>query len=263
MSAILTTLACLGAVLAAAPTAQDVEKGSGVVREHLAKLNGGAAQVIPITDEALGRAFPTDAFVAARFRLFPVAIEPPAPLKSQNLFIVTKDGKLQHLTDAKSLETYFRAALGPAKDEAALKDAARAWLRLSQEFHQDGFFKFSIPEASLIIGPEKEGKKVTGTAAVEPTGGNKGAINVALTFDAAGKLVSISENAKVLAGIRPRCQATKLLDADPIVRALAEQDILVMGAMAREYLNEQRAKASPELKQVIDRLWKRIVEEGR
>ena len=63
-------------------------------------------------------------------------------------------------------------------------------------------------------------------------------------------------------GVRPICQATKLLDADPLVRRMAEQDILVMGQSAKEYLDEQRANAKPELKAAIDRIWKRIVDEG-
>jgi hypothetical protein len=54
-----------------------------------------------------------------------------------------------------------------------------------------------------------------------------------------------------------------LLDADPIVRRMAEQDLLIMGSAAKSYLDEQRAKASPELRRAIDRLWQRIVDEGR
>jgi ABC-2 type transport system ATP-binding protein len=61
----------------------------------------------------------------------------------------------------------------------------------------------------------------------------------------------------------PGGKTPKLLDPDPVVRAMAEQDILVMGRTAQEYLAEQRAKAPPELRQAIDRLWRRILEEGR
>jgi hypothetical protein len=34
-----------------------------------------------------------------------------------------------------------------------------------------------------------------------------------------------------------------------------------MGKSAKGYLDEQRAKAKPELKAAIDRIWKRIVDE--
>jgi hypothetical protein len=43
---------------------------------------------------------------------------------------------------------------------------------------------------------------------------------------------------------------------------MAEKDILVMGRSARPYLDEQRAKASPDLRKAIDRVWRRIVDEG-
>jgi hypothetical protein len=59
--------------------------------------------------------------------------------------------------------------------------------------------------------------------------------------------------------MRPICQATKLLDPDPIVRKMAEQDLLIMGAAARDYLLEQRAKAGPELQAAIDRIWERML----
>jgi hypothetical protein len=42
---------------------------------------------------------------------------------------------------------------------------------------------------------------------------------------------------------------------------MAEKDILVMGSAAKGYLDEQRAKASPELRRAIDRVWRRILDE--
>jgi multimeric flavodoxin WrbA len=63
--------------------------------------------------------------------------------------------------------------------------------------------------------------------------------------------------------MRPICQSTKLLDPDPIVRKMAEQDILIMGSPAKEYLDWQRTQVSPELRQAIDRIWQRIIKEGR
>ena len=62
-----------------------------------------------------------------------------------------------------------------------------------------------------------------------------------LTFDKeTGRLTKVTEVNKVVRGIRPRCQATRLLDPDPVIRAICEQDILVMGVAARAYLLEQR-----------------------
>ena len=90
-----------------------------------------------------------------------------------------------------------------------------------------------------------------------------GELNASLTFDLAGVLTKVSESAQIHPGIRPKCQATKLLDSDPIVRRMAEEAILVMGKSARVYLDEQRAKAGPELQHAIDAIWRRIVAEGR
>jgi hypothetical protein len=104
---------------------------------------------------------------------------------------------------------------------------------------------------------------VTGKAVVVPNGGNKGEIAASLTFDRGGHLVTVSESVDIKRGIRPRCQATKLLDSDPVVRGMAEEAILVMGEAAKEYLDEQRTRAGPELREAIDRIWRRIVTEGR
>jgi hypothetical protein len=43
---------------------------------------------------------------------------------------------------------------------------------------------------------------------------------------------------------------------------MAEQDLLVMGRAAKPYLDEQRAIASPELRDEIDRVWQQILREG-
>ena len=63
--------------------------------------------------------------------------------------------------------------------------------------------------------------------------------------------------------MRPICQSTKLLDSDPIVRKMAEQDLLIMGKAAKPYLDEQRAKVSPPLRDAIDKIWQQILIEGR
>ena len=44
---------------------------------------------------------------------------------------------------------------------------------------------------------------------------------------------------------------------------MAEQDVLVMGHAAKPYLDQVRATARPKLRQAIDRIWQRILDEGR
>jgi hypothetical protein len=129
---------------------------------------------------------------------------------------------------------------------------------VSQQFVQDGFYQFTIPDKEIA----GNAQKMTGKAVVEPKGGNKGYLAVTMTFEG-DKLSKAVEENTVKPGVRPICQATKLLDPDPIVRGMAEQCILVMGSAAREYLLEQRVTASPELQEAIDRIWRRIVDEER
>ncbi|HEV3262315.1 MAG TPA: hypothetical protein VG013_36020, partial [Gemmataceae bacterium] len=221
---------------------------------------GGAPPLVAVSDPALTRLFPSDLFLTAIYPQYPIARRTPAPLKAQNLFAVPKEGKVRHLTDAKGLEKYFRSALAPVKDDDTAKDATLAWLRLSQELKQDGFYKFSIPKESLATSTKDRRTEASGKAVV--TGGGKGELTASLKFDDGGRLVHVAEANQIKAGIRPICQATKLLDADPVVRRMAEKDILVMGRAAKGYLNEQRAKASPELRLAIDRVWRRILDEG-
>jgi hypothetical protein len=138
-----------------------------------------------------------------------------------------------------------------------MKTAIRAWLRLTQQYHQDGFYTFGIMDDAIQV----EGKTARGT--VVAMKGGSGTLTASFTFDYAGKLAKLSEEAKFRPGPRPICQATKLLDKDPVVRRIAEQDLLIMGTAAKEYLDEQRAEASPELRRAIERTWQRIVEAER
>jgi hypothetical protein len=263
-TAALAGLFLLGSFSWAAPTEEEIAKAKKAVEDKIKELKGERL-IFPrhVGDDPVLKAFPNHLFFAAHIRQYPVAVLPVegSKIKTQNLFIVSKDGKVVHLTAPKELEKFFKDTLAPAKDDTALKLAATAWLALTPEFVQDGFYKFRTVEDATKITPEKTGKKVTGQVVVMQ-GGN-GEINSTLVFDEAGKLAQATDQAKVRAGPRPICQATKLLDSDPIVRKMAEQDLLIMGRAAREYLLQQRAKASPGLQQAIDRIWQRIVEEDR
>jgi hypothetical protein len=268
---ILSSLAVFGAGMAQAglsnPTeaAPDETRSRELLSQTLAGFkDADQGQVIPLPDETLGRTFAGHRFYVLRFRQYPIAVLPPAPLRTNNVFVVKPDGSVGHLADVAALEAFFRAKLPPVTTTAEATGSARAWLLLVQEFHQDGFLQFSIPGESVnIVSMPSGGREVTAKAVVMPHGGNQGEIVASLTFDGHGKLVTLSESANIKRGIRPICQVTKLLDPDPIVRAMAEQAILVMGRTAGEYLDEERARATPELREAIDRLWRRILEEDR
>jgi hypothetical protein len=237
------------------PSAEDVARARKAV-EADPKLKTAGAIIQPIEDAAVGKVLPDTVFLAVWFRQFPVARVVPEGLKASNVFAVDRDDKVTVLTDAAGLEKFFRARAVPARGEEALKDAARAWVRLAQQFHQDGFYTFELVDDATRVGGE-EGAR-TASATVAPMKGGSGTLTATLTFDEAGKLAKVSETDKLRPGPRPICQATKLLDPDPLVRRMAEQDLLIMGLAAGPYLDEQRAGAAPELRRAIDRIWQRI-----
>lgn len=211
-----------------------------------------------IADAQVTTLFPTYLFYIVRFRQYPVARMLPAPLTANNIFVVGKDSAVQHLTDVKGLEKFFRNNLPPVNQPATATTAMYAWLRISQEFVQDGMFQFTIPADRIVVTPTNGGLKVTGAAVVVPNGANRGEVTATMTFTQ-GELVGVEQTSTVKAGMRPICQATKLLDPDPIVQRMAEQDLLIMGPAAETYIIEQRAKASPELQAAIDQMWARMV----
>lgn len=217
---------------------------------------------------ALDALFPDTLFYAVIARQYPVNVMLPTPFAAQNVLVYQKDGTVKLITKPAELQALFMKAVGPIQTQGEGKKVAAAWLRLTQEFSQDGFFRFTVPEEQITTAWQPAGALVvTGKALVVPKGGDKGEITATLIFAGQGnnprRLVQITEKRDVQAGVRPICQATKLLDADPIVRRMAEQDLLVMGRAAWPYVSEQREKASPELRREIDRVWKRVLEERR
>jgi hypothetical protein len=242
------------------PSAEDVARAERAVTARLEELKGSAAVVQPIRDDTLDRTFPGSLFFAAFFRQYPVARLTPEGLKDSNLCAVGRGGKVELMTDSSQLKQFFKDHLPPARTADQFKDAARAWLRLTQALHQDGFYQFAIEEDSLKVNAEKDGTVVTGKAVV--TRGGNGEIRTHLTFRD-GRLALLNQDTRLRSGPRPICQATKLLDPDPVVRRMAEQDLLIMGRAARGYLDDQRARASPDLQRAIDRLWQRICAEDR
>jgi hypothetical protein len=240
------------------------DKGEKVVKDKLTKYKAQGYRFRQVSDASLERLFPTHLFYSVVFSPYPVARPTPEPLKAQNLFVVGKDYSLKHITDIAGLIKVFRDYPKPDPEEAAIKEVTRAWLTLAVELYQDGYFQFAIPKGGIKVAKAKKTITVTGKSEVAKKNGDSGALEATLTYDAAGKLTKVDQTAKLRAGMRPICQATRLLDADPLVRRMAEKDLLIMGRAAREYLDEQRARArnNPALQKAIDRVWKRIVAEG-
>jgi hypothetical protein len=232
-----------------------------LVEDYL-KSRGVTGYVVrPITDDYVGRVFPNFSFFGVVFRQYPVAVLCPQTqdLKCSNLFFVRDGAVVDFVFTIPGLTFFFAAEMGQAPSEDTAADAASTWLRFSGELKQDLFYTFSAPEISYLPGDDIT--RVRGRTTV--TGGGEGRIEVLITLGTAGSFVNVYERGAVRPGIRPICQATKLLDRDPIVRRMAEQDLLVMGRAAKPYLDRVRAAARPKLQQAIDRIWQRILEEGR
>jgi hypothetical protein len=238
----------------------DVQNALDLVRKKADDMGArGAGELHPVADKAVRKNFANHLFVVLRFRQFPVARQIPEGMQASNLFAVTKDGKAEHLKDVKTLEKFFRAQSPVVKTEADAKAALAAWLTLSPEYRQDGMFKFEVLEKDF--GSDAKDDLVVRGRAMVSQGGN-GEITAELTYDKEGKLAKAVERDAIRPGPRPICQATLLLDANPLVRRIAEQDLVIMGLSARGYLDEQRAKAAPELRREIDRVWRIIQRNG-
>jgi hypothetical protein len=231
-----------------------------LVEDYLKARGASGAVVRPITDDYVGRTFPNFSFFGVIFSQYPVALRCPQTqdLKCSNVFFV-KGGQVDFVGTIPDLKFFFGVELGPVPSMEAATDAASTWLRFSGELKQDLFYTFSAPEISYM--PQEDITKVLGHAAVI-TGG-EGHIDMLMLLGAAGSLVQTYEKSALRPGVRPICQATKLLDRDPIVRRMAEQDVLVMGRAAKPYLDQVRATARPKLQQAIERIWQRILDEGR
>lgn len=239
---------------------EEAQKSADAVKAHLEKLKGAHAGLFYKDESSLKKIFPEHQFIVARYRQFPIARVLPEGLHASNVFAVDKkEQKVQLVPDAKSLESFFKNNQVPVKDEATAKTSLAAWLALAQEFLQDGFYKFEVLEKEFSSERNEEIVSVGGRAMV--TQGGKGKLGAVLAYKD-GKLTKATETAQIMPGPRPICQATKLLDRDPIVRKMAEQDLLFMGLPARDYLMEQREMAGPELREAIDRMWRRIRANG-
>jgi len=241
------------------PGKEDIQRAEAQVKEFLAKIKGESGQILYLGNEPLDKSFPQHRFFAVRYRIYPVAKVLPEGMHPSNVFAVPVNGRAEHIKDTKALENFFKTNMTEAKSERAAMALVESWLTLTPEFRQDGFFKFKIADETKIKG--QMGGIVSATGKTIVMAGGNGEISATLTLDVNGKLTNATESAKIKTGPRPICQATKLLDNDPLVRRICEQDLLYLGRLALDYLQEQRNLARPELRQVIDRLVERILRE--
>jgi len=239
-----------------------VEQARQVLLKSLARYREQAPGIEPVVlaHPSLEAIFPKQVFFVVRFRQFPVGRVPPPGLDVSNIFVVPPGQEPLRIGKSEQLQKFFQQHAQAVTEEKLARQAVTAWLVLLQELHQDGFYQFEVLEKEIAV-QKQEGLKASGRSVVM-RGGN-GQLQVSLSFDASGKLSQASEQVQLRPGPRPICQARKLLDPDPIVRRMAEQELLYLGRSAEEYLREQRQQADPDLRQAIDRLLKRIEREDR
>ena len=255
--AVLIVVACLRSHAEhPAPGSDSRGTAARVLDAHLAQIARaelGSRSDIGSSD--LAACFGEIHFFALRFPLYPVGTQPPPSLASNNLLVVSGVAVTQ-IADDETLARFFVERLRTIRDANDTAAAARCWLTLAQQLHQDGYFRFGEP---IVTADERSAR---GTLPVVPERGNKGELAVRLFF-ANGRLERIEPSDRMLAGTRPRCQATRLLDPDPVVREIMRRDLLVIGQAAKAYLDEVRGAADPALQRAIDDVWEQIVREGR
>ncbi len=232
------------------------EDARRVLQTHLTKYESAApGELRDLKFKPLGRSYPRCEFFTLRFPRYPVEVAPPEPLKSSNVFAVCGD-QVTLINDEQQLEKFFTTYPPVLAGDQALADATRSWLYVVRELQKDGFFEFARPSVTLSDDSSE------GVVEVVEKRGDQGKLTVHMEL-VDGKLKIVRSVADVQQGIRPRCQARRLLDNDPAVREIMKRDILVMGSACKPYLDEVRADASPELRQAIDEVWRQIVDEGR
>src|SRR5205823_2157160 len=158
----------------------DADKGKQAVNEQLQKYKAEGGQVTQVKDESLSKVFPRYIFFTAHFRQYPIARALPEPLKYANIFAYSADGKLTLLNDPKAAEKFFKDNVASTKELDPAKDAIRAWLKLSPELMQDGFFKFAIMDDSTKA--ELIQDRVSASGKVVVMQGGNGEINAKLSF---------------------------------------------------------------------------------
>ncbi len=101
-----------------------------LVEDYLVTRGANGAVVRPITDDYVGRTFPSFSFFGVIFRQYPIAVLCPQTqdLKCSNVFFV-KDGRVDFVATIPDLKFFFSAELDPAPSEDSAADAASTWLR--------------------------------------------------------------------------------------------------------------------------------------
>ncbi len=173
---------------------KDLDAVLGYLKEHRA----GGGDLKGKSDPALAKVFPDTKFFVVRWRLYPVAQLIPEGFKASNVLAVSKEGKVTQVKDRSALEKLFHEHAGEARTAGELEDLVTAWLLLTQEQHQDGFYKFEVARKDFEV--NKERTQIRGRAVVLQ--GGSGEISATLELRD-GKLTKATEHNNIRPGPRP------------------------------------------------------------
>ena len=137
-------------------------------------------------DDAVHRFFPDERFYTIQFMRYPRAVKPPAPLKLENLVQVNPDGAVHRIENLDALKKLFEKKLAQVNDQSEARVALLALVRLAEEFYQDGYYTFTVPEQSVSVVRHDNHWVASGKAVVSK--GGQGEITVTLTIGAAAKI---------------------------------------------------------------------------
>ena len=171
----------------------------GPVQKALHHRGATVYNIEPIAEDYLAATFPDAAFFGVFFPQYPVGVVPPEGLAPSNVAVVA-DGQVVFLTGPGALEKFFGNHAPRLKATSALQNLGLSWMRLTEEFSQDGFFQFSEPTA-VVMEDGTGAAVVMGT--VEVTAGGKGYIVAELYFDANGQFTGVDEERNIHPGPRP------------------------------------------------------------
>jgi len=163
----------------------DADKGKQAVNDQLNPVQGRGRPGDAGQGGGAGQGVPEVRLLHAHYRQYPIARAMPEPPEVRQHLRYSADGKLTLLNEPKALEKFFKDNVGPTKELDPAKDAARAWLKLSPELQQDGFFKFAIMDDSTKAELVQDRVSASGKVVVMQAG--NGEINAKLSF-ADGKL---------------------------------------------------------------------------
>lgn len=168
------------------------------------KHPGTTGDVLPVIDESLHQTFPDYTFHVVRFAAGAGAPPTPGGMRPSNVFAVRhKDGAVTHLADAAGTKAFFAANLPPVTNKEVAALAARSWLRVSEEWRQDGTYQFHVPDDRITVQGGRTGMKVTGTTIAARGGADVAEIVVTMVFDKTGKLTTATDKGEQKQGARP------------------------------------------------------------